>query len=410
MRNKVFIGVNDIASFIGDWAAGFSANNYDAIKGSLTYQKPVQNSNLDFVVKKAQDRIGYFKPGRISIKVKPWWDKRVHEYYFKKALKECGVFVFIWGSFYPDYKDYKILKDAGKKIITLFLGDDVRWQPAMKQEFQRIGFPVIEYDDYDYSCSGLNDKLEFLRTAEKYSDIILSAPNAMQMALRPYQNIFIPIVLDEFFENNIQRKIPIIIHAPTAASGKGSKYIDEVIDRLNKEGVGFEYVRLSRLKRKEALEKYLDADIVIDQLLTPGGGKLAHECLAMGKIVLTFVGNNEYDQLKPADCPLVDVRPETLYDSLVNLIPNVALRTDIASKGRPYIKKYHDPKKIVSNLLNQLENDYTLPDYTPSFFREKFIPESKDATRVYNKWNNSVKDCDWYKETVPEGERAGLKF
>jgi hypothetical protein len=50
------------------------------------------------------------------------------------------------------------------------------------------------------------------------------------------------------------------------------------------------------------------------------------------------------------------------------------------------------------------------PDFYPTFFRDNFIPESEEAAAVYNKWNNYVKDCDWYKKHVKTGERAGLSF
>jgi oligoribonuclease NrnB/cAMP/cGMP phosphodiesterase (DHH superfamily) len=49
-------------------------------------------------------------------------------------------------------------------------------------------------------------------------------------------------------------------------------------------------------------------------------------------------------------------------------------------------------------------------DYHPTFFRDKFIPESKEALAEYNKWNKFVSETDWYKKTVKKGERRGLKF
>ncbi len=175
MEKKVFIGLSDIASFIDDWDFGFKANHFKSLKGSIHYQPSVQNSKLDFVIKKQQDRVGYFKPRRISSKLKPWWDARVSDYYLHKAINECDIFIFFWESFNADFSDYKLLKQKGKKIITVFVGDDVRWESAMKQEFLKYDLPIIEYENYNRSIKGLGNKLRFLRTAEKYSDIIFVA-------------------------------------------------------------------------------------------------------------------------------------------------------------------------------------------------------------------------------------------
>lgn len=411
MSTKVFIGLVDIASFIDDWSEGFKQNNINTLKGSHVYQASIQNSKLDFIIQKAQDKVGYFKPHRISSRIKALWNKNVKTYYFKKAIRECDTFLFIWNSFEADFSDYKILKDHGKKIITVFVGDEIRWGPAMKQEFNNIGLPAFEYGSYDFPINDLRQRLNFLRVVEKYSDIILGQPNIMQLSLRPYQNLYIPIVASDYKEMKEQRIKPIIVHAPTSI-GKGTKYIEPIIERLKAEGYEFEYKRIQNVPRPEALSIYENADIILDQILLPGGGKLAHEGLAMGKVVLTLMAFEKYDQKKPTDNPLVDIDEKNLYEVLKKLIPNVDLRNDIASKGRPFIEKYHSPKFICANIIKNLKksNDDVESDFKPTFFREQFIPESTEAAEVYNEWNNYVKDCNWYKTNVEPGERAGLKF
>jgi hypothetical protein len=410
MFKKAFIGLSDIASFINDWNYGFIQNNIYTLKGSRDYQAGIQNSKLDFVLKKKQDIIPYFRPRRISVKVINWWGKKIENYYFKKAVKECDIFLFIWSSFKDDFSDYKYLKGKGKKIITILVGDEVRWEPAMKQEFKCSNLSAYEYNQYDYSINALNCRLNFLRVVEKYSDIVLSQPNIMQLSLKPYHNLHIPIISKDYLEKKNQNIKPIIVHAPTSI-GKGTQYIEPIIERLKKEGFDFEYKRIQNIPRAKALNIYANADIILDQILLPGGGKLAYEGLAMGKVVLTLMAYDKYDQHKPQDCPLIDINENNLYDILKKIIPDVILRNEIAAKGRPYIEKYHDPIKIVKKILDQLdENIFNTPDFTPTFFREQFIPESKEALVEYNKWNQYVADCDWYKENVKPGEREGLVF
>lgn len=407
-KRKVFLGLSDIAGFIEDWDYGFKMNGYETLKGSYDYQSPYQNSRLDFVIKKYQDKIGYFKPGRVSTRLKPWWDNRVKEYFFRKAIKECDIFVFFWNSFSVDGTEFEILKKKNKKIITLFVGDEVRWQPAMEQEFLASKLPVIEYENYDYSVNGLNKKLSYLRKAELFSDVVLSPRNSAQLALRPYKNILIPIIAERYTCVQTQNEVPIVVHAPTSV-GKGTQYVEAAIERLKQEKINFIYKKVQNTPLKEALRIYESADIIVDQLLTPGGGKLAHEGLAMGKVVLTLVESQRYDQKKPVDMPFIDVRAETIYEKLKEVILNNELRKEIASKGRPYILKYHDPKKIIEDVIKRLNHE-TEDDFYPNFFREEYIPESKESINVYNKWNAYVKDCDWYKRYVKPGERSGLIF
>ena len=407
-KQKVFLGLSDIAGFIDDWDYGFKMNGYDTLKASFEYQSPYQNSKLDFVIKKYQDKIGYFKPGTISSRLKPWWDNRVKEYFFSKALRDCDIFVFFWNSFNIDRSDLEIIKKENKKVITVFVGDDIRWQPAMLQEFTLSKLPIIEYENYDYSVQGLGNKISYLRKAEHFSDVILGQRNSAQLALRSYKNLLIPIVAEKYPCSPLKNEIPIVVHAPTSV-GKGTQYVEAAIERLKNEKVNFIYKKVQNLPLNEALKVYETSDIIIDQLLTPGGGKLAHEGLAMGKVVLTLVERATYDQKKPEEIPFVDVRAETIYEKLKEVLLSKELREDIASKGRPYILKYHDPKKIIGEVIKRLNNEIT-DDFHPEFFRDKFIPESKESIEVYNKWTAYVKNCDWYKRTVKSGERSGLNF
>lgn len=408
--SKVFLGLYDIASFIQDWEKGLADNNYNTLKGLKSYQYKVQSSKVDFVIEKAKDMIGYFRPYRISTRLKPHWNRLVEKYYFRKAMRECEVFVFFWCSFNSDFSDFEILKSKGKKIITVFVGDDVRWEPAMKQEFILAGLMPIKYEDYDYTAAALNHQLNYLRIAEKYSDLILSHPNAMQLALRPYHNLNIPIILDDYNEDSFQREVPIIVHAPTSI-GKGTSYIEAAIDQLLKEGVQLIYRRIENVPRKEALKIYEKADIIIDQVLTPGGGKLAHEGLAMGKIVITLMACEKYSQKKIIDCPFVDAGPTTIYEVLKRLVPDVAERVLIASRGRNYIETWHNPKIVISKILQHINGSkFMEPDFFPKFLRDEFVPESKEQLEVCNEWTKYVSDCEWYKRTITPGQRKGLNF
>jgi hypothetical protein len=50
------------------------------------------------------------------------------------------------------------------------------------------------------------------------------------------------------------------------------------------------------------------------------------------------------------------------------------------------------------------------PDYYPRFLIDFYIPYDSFEVGVINKWNEFVKDCDWYKSRINAIHRLGLKF
>ncbi|MCP4154101.1 MAG: glycosyltransferase [bacterium] len=332
------------------------------------------------------------------------------DYIWKKALKECDTFMLLRFGFEEDYSDYRELKKRGKKIITNFVGDDIRWKPAMEQEFARYSLQPIEYRDYTPRVK-LARQIHYLRTAEKHADMIISLPNQSQLALRPYYNFYYPIDLNRIDENTRQRKeIPIVVHAPTSREFKGTRYILDVFKQLAQDGVKFQPEFIENMDRYKALERYRNADILVGQVLCPGGGTQAYELLAGGKVVLTRMGFDSYPQIVGKNCPIVDVGSENLYEKLKAIILDYPRRQELAALGRAYVKQNHDVKKLCKNIVECLENKSEKEDFFPDFFRETFIPESPGLTWLYNKYTGYVKHCDWYREMIPPGRRDGLTF
>jgi hypothetical protein len=270
----------------------------------------------------------------------------------------------------------------------------------------------MEYDkSYDYSAKALNARLTYLRLAEKYSDFIFSRLDQAQLQLRPYYRWNMMVPIKKFKNNPEQRKEkPVVAHAPSNRAIKGTRLVLDAFDRLKKEGISFEPLLIENVPNQKAIEMYSDADIVIDQLFCPGTGKLATEALACGSIVMGHMAYNKYPQKNPADCPIIDVNPDNLYQELKELILNYEFRKEHALKSRPYVEKHLDVKSFCEKVISLVNKEKIEFDYTPTFFRNNFIPESGESIEIYNNWNLVVKNCNWYKQFVKPGERAGLVF
>jgi hypothetical protein len=158
-------------------------------------------------------------------------------------------------------------------------------------------------------------------------------------------------------------------------------------------------------------KKYSTADIVIDQVLCPGAGKFATECLAMGLVVLSRMAYNQYPDFIPEmeKNPIIDCSPDTIYDELKKIILNHELRSKLALEGPKYVRRNLNTNHFCERLMNMLYIKEEPCELFPSFFRNTYLPE-KDKLDIYNSFTRMVSTCDWYDKFVPKGEREGLIF
>ncbi|EAY31986.1 glycosyltransferase [Microscilla marina] len=413
MKKKVFIGLTDIASQITDLAKGFEANGYETLTAIHGKHANIVKADADYDFSQMKKYwFGGVRPHLLQKKLqKKWLEPR--DRVFRKAVRECDIFVFMWSTFMPDLSDLKELKRRGKKIIVFFVGSDVRKKDAYEQEAKL--YNIQSYFSFltnsEIQRANYENKLKYTRVFEKYADVILSLPNQSQLGLRAYQHFFVPVNTQEIVENSQQREIPIIAHAPSNRGVKGTSIILDTLNQLKDEGVKFEQRLIENMPYHQALKTYSSSDIIIGELFLPSGGKLDREALAAGAVSMTSL-RKDYIDYTPDDCPIIDITPNTLYTKLKSIIQDYPKRQSLAKIGRAYVEKYHSPKSICKSTLDALGiTDGRAPHiYTPTFFREKFIPESNEDSKMYNQWTEYVKDCDWYKKYVPSGERDGLIF
>lgn len=106
---------------------------------------------------------------------------------------------------------------------------------------------------------------------------------------------------------------------------------------------------MSNIKVREALSA---ADIAVDQLFSTAGGMFAIESMAAGCAVLG--GNIPEFAGYPRELPILHTDPDNIYQNLRMLLENPELRHDIGAKGRKYVEKYHDSRKIADDILRLL--------------------------------------------------------
>lgn len=406
--NKIFIGLVDIASMIGDLTRAFSELGIETLT-AMQSSTVITLGKSDFVIENQLPDLAWFEDQNMGEQVRQITRHQLYNHIWKRAIAECDTFIFLWSSFMPDYSDFIELKKMGKKIIVYLVGSDIRWKPITDQEFAYYGIPPMDFDDDFFERITLESRLHYLRMVERFADVVISYPSAMQLSLRPYNKYWIPIDLPMFTANPAQRKRPLVIHAPSKRDVKGTKYVLPVFERLKQEGVEFDVQLIENMPYTEAIRAYQNADILVGQLMIPGCGKQELELLACGKVVLSSI-RHQYPQINPPDCPMIDVSPENLYDELKAIILDHPRRIEMAKQARSYVVRYHDTVRIGERILDLLKDDSPQPDHYPSFFRDHYVPESSHAIEICNAYTNFVKDEPWYRAHVRPGQRAGLIF
>lgn len=297
-----------------------------------------------------------------------------------RLVEDHDVFVFQFGeSLVPGWADLPVLRNAGKAIIAVCNGDDIRHSSAYFQEF---GVPPEVHGEF-YVKDPLSRPMQTLRTMERYASLMVSVPNQSGLALRPYMHFAYPIDPSLYTERIVEHDVPVIVHAPSHRASKGTAEILASLDRLATQGVAFELRLLENLPNAVVRETLRDADVAIDQLFV-SYGKFAAEALASGCATACIT----YPELEAfaSRRPLHHIDAAHIDAQLTALLTDRALRRELATKGRPHVDRYHDRTVVCQRMLDALGAaiDGTIRyDYYPTFFAERYtLPSRIELSRA----------------------------
>lgn len=314
-----------------------------------------------------------------------------------RLLTAYDVYVFQFGgSLLPGNRDFPVLKRLGKKVISIFFGDDIRHWSAAEPVWRSFGLQLAPYYRAVEKANGsyLSEKLRTLRMAENYADAIFSNPLQSELAVRPYMHFYIAANLSLYKCHIPRRDVPVVVHAPSFRGVKGTEEILAACEKLKAEGVAFELRLLENRTNSEVIQQLTEADVVVDQLNLANYGMLGLEGMATGCAV---AGGQHYGFIPlPPDRPLWHIDSNNVYTQLKQLLTDKNLRIQLAEAGRPFIEKHHNQKEVARRILQSIEPaENVKPDYHPGFFARDYqlpagetIPDDlKNLTaRIIRKW------------------------
>lgn len=271
-------------------------------------------------------------------------------YYFIHFLLHHDTFIFLLGvSILPHNLDLPILKLFRKKTIMWFGGNDIFHYESTEAVVKEMGIKYKLGEELRESPHKIKQKKRMIRRVEKYVDYIISPPSISQLLTREYYVIYAPIDVDNIRYNNIPNPRPIIVHAPRG-NRKGTSYILEAVEQLREEGYDFDLFLFNRGTHNTKVREVLsEADIVVDRLYSSQNGVFATEAMAAGCAILG--GNIPQFSGKSQELPIVHTDPDNIYQNLKMLLDNPELRQELGEKGRKYVEKYHDHRKIADDFL-----------------------------------------------------------
>lgn len=149
--------------------------------------------------------------------------------------------------------------------------------------------------------------------------------------------------------------VPLIIHAPTNRSIKGTKYIEETIQKLKEDGYQFNFRLIEEIPNDEVKIIYKnDADIFVDQFLVGDYGTFAIEGMFYGKAVICFLRDDLIKEHYP-DIPIVNANIDNMYEVLAELITNKQKRSELGGKGVNYVKNNFNVESIRDQITKVYE-------------------------------------------------------
>jgi glycosyltransferase involved in cell wall biosynthesis len=238
-----------------------------------------------------------------------------------RLLPHTDVFHFYFGlTLVPQSLQFPLLRALRKRSVMHYLGSDIRGKTPQELAFgKKAGAEIVG----SYDAIRWVPEAEFVPPGIDVASIAPAPPS--------------------------DRSRPVILHAPSSRSRKGTEHVLAAV-----EGLDADLLLVEGLDHREAFERYREADIVVDQLNAGWYGLLAIECMALGKPVVTFLHEEARQRTERelgVEVPIVSATKDELRARLEPLVADAAERRRIGAASRAYVERVHDLERVADRLL-----------------------------------------------------------
>jgi hypothetical protein len=335
---KVFHGLVNYGTQAGLFARELRKNGIDAI--SVVYPDPF---------KRLTD-VELLHGGNILQKIIKHsfnWLRRIYWFF------RYNTFHFYFGTtLFPRQLDLPLYRFFGKKVVMEYLGWDLQLYKHSIAKYELTNAKY--YKTPEDAIAGDEKKIKRLRYESKYIN--------KQLICAPYLAEFLPsaevlpLAFDvdsiEFIPKGIPEKNIKILHAPTHYGNKGTKFIQEAIEKLKKEQFDIEYKIVSGISHTQLIQEYIMCDIFIDQIVSGWYGTASIEAMAVGRPTICFIRETYFEYINYGDkIPLIIANPYNIYEVLKKTIIERDKLPEIGIRSRRFVEDIHNVTILTQRLI-----------------------------------------------------------
>lgn len=278
-------------------------------------------------------------------------------------------------------RELDILRAAGKRVYLYAYGADVR-RRAETLALGKWNF-CSECPDPERFCACSEDNVAIMAGMSAkvtapvaLGDMLAYVPGARNMHYWP---IDVARVLPAQ-PPHVDRPL-IVAHAPNHTHFKGSHYLEGTIEKLRGEGYAIDYVKVQGVPNSEVIRLFGEADLVADQFIGGAYGYTALEAMARGKPVMTYVRSP--DLVEAVDeCPLINVTPDTLEETLRWCLEHKAALPAIGAQGVAYVRRWHTIEAVAARLARMYAETAGFPDATRRMIEDRRVSLERNLAAI----------------------------
>lgn len=365
---RIYIGNKEIAGYFTQLKDGFDKSGIDAdlwfLIGSKYYNPPMNRlALLNQAVFRLYKRcrkpllLPFLLPATALLVL-------IHAVVFCFALVRYDVFILNSQPFFT-FHELSILRFFGKKIIVVFLGTESR--PAYLSGNNILGKYSRENGKYHLARCFRDTKAQYkrIRRIERYAHHIINHPPTALFQQKPFiswLHIGFPNDQEQMRTDKTTHtfsRVVRILHAPSNSLSKGTARIEEMMEKLEKEGLPIEYIRLENVPNERVIDELAKCDLVVDELYSdiPIGG-LGTEAAFARKAVINggyYAKAIHLDYPEKVIPPATFCQPENLRYEIRNLVINKALRLENATKLHEFVTSRWNNTQVAERYLQIIE-------------------------------------------------------
>jgi glycosyltransferase involved in cell wall biosynthesis len=257
-------------------------------------------------------------------------------------------------SFLPDNLDVERLRQDGKAVYFHFRGCFILSTFLMDRVTRDGG--TIASACAECKQRGWRDRYfdRFYRAVTFAHRVFVSTPNLCHCSPAfeyvphslPPELAHVPAIVPRVGGGPV--RVLHCVTGPGHYAVKGTEHVRRAVRALQEEGLAVELDIIEQMSRAEAVERFRDGDLLVEQLNLGAYGNVAIEAMAHGLPVISSL-DPSVAHLIP-NCPIVHATPVTIIDRLRELVLDAKLRQDLGRRCYRFVREFHDNDRIAAHL------------------------------------------------------------